>query len=50
MGTVLDYLKKYGDCSFEEMPLTEVDSLALCQLAYLKFGSGASGRTAIGAS
>ncbi len=37
MGTVLDYLKKYGDCSFEEMPLTEVDSLALCQLAYLKF-------------
>lgn len=37
MGTVLDYLKKYGDCSFRDMPMTEVDSLALCQLSYLKF-------------
>lgn len=37
MGTVLDYLEKYGKYSFEEMPMTEVDSLALCQLAYLKF-------------
>ncbi|MCI9218704.1 MAG: DUF2974 domain-containing protein [Lachnospiraceae bacterium] len=37
MGTVLDYLKKYGKYSFEEMPMTEVDSLALCQLSYLKF-------------
>ncbi len=37
MGTVLDYLKKYGDCSFQDMPMTEVDSLALCQLSYLKF-------------
>ncbi len=37
MGTVVDYLKKYGKYSFQEMPLTEVDSLALCQLSYLKF-------------
>ena len=37
MGTVLEYLEKYGKYSFEEMPMTEVDSLALCQLAYLKF-------------
>lgn len=37
MGTMLDYLKKYGDCPFQDMPLTEVDSLALCQLSYLKF-------------
>ncbi|MCM1189291.1 MAG: DUF2974 domain-containing protein [bacterium] len=37
MGTVLDYIKEYGDCSFREMPMTEVDSLALCQLSYLKF-------------
>ena len=37
MGTVLDYLEKYGKYSFEEMPMTEVDSLALCQLSYLKF-------------
>lgn len=37
METVLDYLKEYGDCSFRDMPMTEVDSLALCQLSYLKF-------------
>lgn len=37
MGTVLDYLKEYGDDSFQEMPMTEVDSLILCQLSYLKF-------------
>lgn len=37
MGTILDYLKEYGDTSFQEMPMTEVDSLALCQLSYLKF-------------
>jgi len=34
---VLGYLKKYGDYSFREMPMTEVDSLALCLLSYLKF-------------
>ncbi|MCM1027349.1 MAG: DUF2974 domain-containing protein [Roseburia sp.] len=37
MGTMLDYIKEYGRYSFREMPLTEVDSLALCQLSYLKF-------------
>ncbi len=37
MGTVIDYLEKYGKYSFREMPMTEVDSLALCQLSYLKF-------------
>lgn len=37
MGTVLDYIKEYGMYSFQEKPMTEVDSLALCQLAYLKF-------------
>ena len=37
MGTVLEYLEKYGKYSFAEMPMTEVDSLALCQLSYLKF-------------
>lgn len=37
MGTVLEYLEKYGKYSFDEMPMTEVDSLALCQLSYLKF-------------
>ncbi|MGN0403460.1 MAG: DUF2974 domain-containing protein [Acetatifactor sp.] len=37
MGTVIDYIKEYGHYSFREMPMTEVDSLALCQLSYLKF-------------
>ena len=37
MGTLLNYLEKYGKYTFREMPMTDVDSLALCQLAYLKF-------------
>lgn len=37
MGTMLDYLKKYGKYTFQQMPVTEVDSLVLCQLSYLKF-------------
>lgn len=37
MGTVINYLENYGKYSFQEMPMTEVDSLALCQLSYLKF-------------
>ena len=37
MGTVLEYLEKYGEFSFRERSMNEVDSLALCQLAYLKF-------------
>ena len=36
-GTIIDYLKKYGDCSLTDMPMNEVDSLILCQLSYLKF-------------
>lgn len=36
-GTIIDYIKEYGDCSFSEKPFHEVDSLALCQLSYLKF-------------
>lgn len=37
MGTMTQYLEKFGKYSFEEMPMTEVDSLVLCQLSYLKF-------------
>lgn len=36
-GTILSYLKEYGDRDLQDMPLNEVDSLILCQLAYLKF-------------
>lgn len=37
MGTILDYLKEYGDYSLEEKAFSEVDSLILSQFAYLKF-------------
>lgn len=37
MGTIIDYVKEYGDYTFSEKPLSEVDSLVLCQFAYLKF-------------
>lgn len=37
MGTILDYLKEYGDYTLDEKPFDEVDSLVLCQFAYLKF-------------
>lgn len=37
MGTILDYLKEYGDYTLEEKAFSEVDSLALCQFSYLKF-------------
>lgn len=47
MGTIIDYLKEYGDYTFTEKPMNEVDSLILCQFSYLKFdgivqGPGAS--------
>lgn len=37
MGTIIDYLEEYGDCSFKDMPVNDVDSLVLCQFSYLKF-------------
>lgn len=37
MGTILNYLKEYGDYTLEEKAFNEVDSLVLCQFAYLKF-------------
>lgn len=37
MGTILDYLEEYGDYTLAERPFDEVDSLVLCQFAYLKF-------------
>lgn len=35
--TIIEYVKKYGDYSFLEKPMSDVDSLALCQFCYLKF-------------
>lgn len=36
-GTVLTYLDKFGNISFSEHPLNDVDSLILSQFSYLKF-------------
>lgn len=35
--TIHDYLKEYGDISFRDKPMNDVDSLVLCQFVYLKF-------------
>lgn len=37
MGTIIDYLMKWGKYSLKENPFNDVDSLLLCQLSYLKF-------------
>lgn len=37
MGTILDYVKEYGDYTFAQKPINEVDSLVLSQFSYLKF-------------
>lgn len=37
--TIIDYCKKKGDLSFDELPFNEVDSLVLCQLSYMKIDS-----------
>lgn len=36
-GTMIEYLKEYGEYSFAERPMNDVDSLVLSQFAYLKF-------------
>lgn len=36
-GTIISYVKEYGEHSFAEAPMNEVDSLVLCQFSYLKF-------------
>ena len=35
--TMIKYVKEYGDTSFLEKPMNDVDSLILCQFSYLKF-------------
>ncbi len=36
-GNIIDYLKEYADVSLKDEPMNDVDSLVLCQFAYLKF-------------
>ena len=35
--TILEYLEKFGDKTFDRLPFGEVDALILAQFAYLKF-------------
>ena len=35
--TMIKYVKEYGDYTFMERPMSDVDSLVLCQFSYLKF-------------
>lgn len=35
MDNILDYVKWYGEFSFKEKPVTEVDNFVFCKLAYL---------------
>lgn len=37
IGNIIEYVRQYGQYSFFEKPLNDVDSLVLCQFAYLKF-------------
>ncbi|MBQ9136241.1 MAG: DUF2974 domain-containing protein [Lachnospiraceae bacterium] len=37
IDTIIEYLKKYGEYTFSEKPMNDVDSLVLCQFSYLKF-------------
>lgn len=37
MENTISYLQEYGDQTFAQKPFSEVDSLILCQLSYLKF-------------
>ncbi len=39
MKNMFDYVEKYGDISFDEKPLTEVDILIFSQLSYVDFTS-----------
>lgn len=38
MENIIDYVKEWGGYSLFEKPFNEVDSLVLCQLAYLHYG------------
>lgn len=43
MGTIMDYIREYGQYSFYEKTFNEVDSLVLSQLVYLKYGHCVAG-------
>lgn len=43
MKNIVDYIKEYGDFTFEEKPFNEVDNVVFSQLAYTDFAGIADG-------
>lgn len=43
MGNIVDYIREYGDASFEERPFSDEDALALAQFSYLKLEGAVAG-------
>lgn len=37
MATSMNYIKKYGNSSFEELPFNDIDNIALCEILYMPF-------------
>ena len=37
MANILDYIDWRGDLTFEQSPFNKIDTLILCQIAYLRF-------------
>ena len=37
MATSIDFIKKYGDKTFDELPFCDIDNLVLCEMFYMPF-------------
>jgi len=37
MATSMDFIKRYGDKTFGELPFTDIDNLILCEIFYMPF-------------
>lgn len=37
MATSIDYIKKYGNNGFDELPFNDIDNIALCEILYMPF-------------
>lgn len=37
MATSIDFIRKYGDKTFNELPFCDIDNLALCEIFYMPF-------------
>ena len=37
MDNIIEYIRTYGQNTFDQKPFNEVDSLVICQLSYMNF-------------